>query len=1047
MAFSSSSQPIRIENVENIPRALIHKEEGRTSENHPRFYEGWDLKLINEGYRADDHRKFPIIEPKKKTRDSVCIERKSPGILVFPDLHNAFGWFDLKASDEELPPRIKWDTHSQIPGFEILCSGSKQRPEKDQVSCFVWPQNITRDVDDLTNRYVNARIRHSGDKEAAELINVLAHHLGEQRQGPLIAKALEEKDTTILLAEFNLHEDDKCNLVWKNMDMTAEELAEEAAKPPGRRDLMLAWALKTSRNFYVLQKFSGPGASAAVQDFCEYMGACFHMSGTIGPLWHYSIQRPASDINSMEFDFNRCQPPSWMASGFEVTVQGQALAKGGTPISARISAMGSFSATKEYPNPATMANVYKLGITREHHAVMDFYRRLVAEKQEGARNSIRAEVRRHQENPALYALGFEVMSIEQRRTLNALVPPAGTKFKAFIATPTGKVQLDGRVVPDYLSIQRHFTGLARGNPRTQLEDGQVYDCVVEFVDDLTSLKRHLAALSELQAPLEVRTSGVDLSSVVFRSPANRNLDGVNLLEQMSVEQRVHFNTTLTRCGLNTNQMTDAKSTIHANNGLVLLQSPPGTGKTITNMATVAALLEAGITVLVTSPSNKGIEQAVDSFKKILGSAQISPSKHSFVLFKGAYSRLSRLEAEETEKRHALRPAQNMLDNMTPEELAEWNVERQWWDLLMEEDIRANQVRYHEDAFNVRFKAKINKWASDYGHAMYEFANQRLEVTQQIRYASKDKKVELRERRDELELTLLKAYMHDVKLVFATCSMSAHEILVRLFHPTVIIIEEAGQGTLPDLITPLAANRESVHTVKITGDHKQLQPVVLSERVNEAVDALKNSLFRDLWESADKKGFTRNMLTTQYRMHPHISSWVSRTFYGGLLQDDPSTSLRDLPLQRTLGAFWKQLPSWNGRFRVAINVGGASIASERFERTASIWNRSELDVCMRLIEDMLGFTHPATGRPIRVEDIAVLTPYKGQVYSFRRVDRNGIPIQSTSGMQGGEALITIVMFVRNLATNPEDVGFIHQGEMLNVSDCTDLEVLFCQTQKC
>lgn len=49
-----------------------------------------------------------------------------------------------------------------------------------------------------------------------------------------------------------------------------------------------------------------------------------------------------------------------------------------------------------------------------------------------------------------------------------------------------------------------------------------------------------------------------------------------------------------------------------------------------------------------------------------------------------------------------------------------------------------------------------------------------------------------------------------------------------------------------------------------------------------------------------------MLTQQYRMHPDISAFPSRMFYGGRLQDAIAASDRDLPALKMAAAMEKVL---------------------------------------------------------------------------------------------------------------------------------------------
>jgi hypothetical protein len=113
----------------------------------------------------------------------------------------------------------------------------------------------------------------------------------------------------------------------------------------------------------------------------------------------------------------------------------------------------------------------------------------------------------------------------------------------------------------------------------------------------------------------------------------------------------------------------------------------------------------------------------------------------------------------------------------------------------------------------------------------------------------------------------------------------------------VIVDEAARANPLDLLIPLSlADRRIV----LVGDHRQL-PHILEEDVESQLehaapqtrDVLKDSLFKRLFESLkalrDKDGFPRVVtLDVQFRMHPVLGDFVSRTFYE---QDEQFRSTR------------------------------------------------------------------------------------------------------------------------------------------------------------
>ncbi len=112
----------------------------------------------------------------------------------------------------------------------------------------------------------------------------------------------------------------------------------------------------------------------------------------------------------------------------------------------------------------------------------------------------------------------------------------------------------------------------------------------------------------------------------------------------------------------------------------------------------------------------------------------------------------------------------------------------------------------------------------------------------------------------------------------------------------VIADEAGQISLPDLLVPLVRGKRAL----LVGDHQQLPPLVdetvrarlkllrQKERRDEEEDEeaeiaslLTRSMFETLVEHVDGAHFV--LLNRQYRMPASIASFVSQQFYQGRLQ--------------------------------------------------------------------------------------------------------------------------------------------------------------------
>ncbi|OJD30555.1 bc006779 protein [Diplodia corticola] len=82
------------------------------------------------------------------------------------------------------------------------------------------------------------------------------------------------------------------------------------------------------------------------------------------------------------------------------------------------------------------------------------------------------------------------------------------------------------------------------------------------------------------------------------------------------------------------------------------------------------------------------------------------------------------------------------------------------------------------------------------------------------------------------------------------SLSGWDTLFKHFRPQVVFGEEAGLSTIPELAVPLASFMQSIKLVILTGDQKQLRPILPSVGSNESENILKRSLFEILLNSED-----------------------------------------------------------------------------------------------------------------------------------------------------------------------------------------------------
>ncbi|KAK8048066.1 hypothetical protein PG996_016130 [Apiospora saccharicola] len=234
------------------------------------------------------------------------------------------------------------------------------------------------------------------------------------------------------------------------------------------------------------------------------------------------------------------------------------------------------------------------------------------------------------------------------------------------------------------------------------------------------------------------------------------------------------------------------------------------------------------------------------------------------------------------------------------------------------------------------------------------------------------------------------------------------------------IDEASQQTEPASLVPLT---KGCRRAVLVGDHVQLRPTVQPVTAALTYDV---SLFERLYTSGGGRGGVRTcMLNTQYRMHPVISEFSSREFYGGELRTGISS--QDWPLAAS--AFpWppKTSPQGGGGGKeedvsrtIFIECAGREDLGQKSKR-----NQGQAELCRRVCQLLLDAppssstttTGPTTDKkPKTKQSIAVLTPYttqmtllKSSTAALAGLEGGGsaIEVSSIDGFQGREADIVV-----------------------------------------
>lgn len=154
---------------------------------------------------------------------------------------------------------------------------------------------------------------------------------------------------------------------------------------------------------------------------------------------------------------------------------------------------------------------------------------------------------------------------------------------------------------------------------------------------------------------------------------------------------------------------------------------------------------------------------------------------------------------------------------------------------------------------------------------------------------------------------------NAEVVVSTCDTSGNVVLRDLRFKT-ILIDEASQAVEPETMVPIVHGAERVI---IVGDHRQLDPVVLSRRCRN------HGYMKTLMDRLIDLDFSPVILDTQYRMHPVLAEFSNHHYYMDVLKNGVTESQR--PILQTLPYPNRAKPLffWDVEGRESVSSKGVS----------------------------------------------------------------------------------------------------------------------------
>lgn len=273
--------------------------------------------------------------------------------------------------------------------------------------------------------------------------------------------------------------------------------------------------------------------------------------------------------------------------------------------------------------------------------------------------------------------------------------------------------------------------------------------------------------------------------------------------------------------------------------------------------------------------------------------------------------------------------------------------------------------------------------------------------------------------EELEKILIE----EVSVIGATCIGIANFSNNFNLKFDLVIIDEAGRATPPELLVPMVLGKKIV----LVGDQKQLPPVIdkvladeIKLRHNYNKREIEESLFTYLQKNLNDD--CKNILREQYRMNPIIGDLISTIFYTNNIISRVDAEER----KHCYDEFVNNSIIWIDTKNV----------TDKFEESIGTTKQNTLEAneVVKLLKKMdVNYFE----KKIR-KSVAVIAGYKAQKNLINRIidkecikfNNIEVEIDTVDAFQGRETDVVIYSIVRSNSIG--DIGFLSDQRRLNVS---------------
>lgn len=279
--------------------------------------------------------------------------------------------------------------------------------------------------------------------------------------------------------------------------------------------------------------------------------------------------------------------------------------------------------------------------------------------------------------------------------------------------------------------------------------------------------------------------------------------------------------------------------------------------------------------------------------------------------------------------------------------------------------------------------------------------------------------------------------HDIynsRIVVATITMCGRLAQAKIdpHHFSYIFIDEAGSAKEISTLIPIIGigtnKKEAIASVILSGDPKQLGPVVRYEYLRDTVQGismLERLMNHSIYMKDPSTGQYNQIVITKlldnYRSQQRMLEFSNYAFYDGELRARGSAFATEWAIG------WSELP----RGRTPFFFHALRGQTEKDAHSSSLYNRQEADQIISYIKIIL--SGKINGRVIRQNDIGVISPYTKQVHYIKSMINNNewdqLEVGTTEQYQGREKSVILISTVRS---GTSTVGFLSNEKRLNVA---------------